>query len=250
MIRLFLACCILIAGQSLAYPTLKYDLSGSSNWVPYYINDPLRPGILGELVPIILQEAHIDGEQVTLPPSRTVLALEKGLLDFDLVSPSWFDNDDIGENFVTSEPIIPIKEYFVYLPSTHAAPPPITQFYNTEIGTVRGYYYHNDHDFKRIDFSSEKELILALTNKRVNYAIIGDLPALYWSQQLDLPVTLGVIHSSGYLHMRLRKKYKHLLPDINNAIKKLKSQGIIKEVIEHYYADFDALISASVIPLK
>ena len=213
---------------------LKYDLSGSSNWVPYYSADKENPGILGELVPLILSQANIKGEQVTLPPSRTNLALNKGFLDFDLISPSWLSENEKSQEFSFSDPIIEIKEHIVYLSDMYLEPPEVSVINNKEVGTVRGYYYHDDDYFIRKDFGSEKELLIALQAKRVKFAIIGDLPALYWSKKLDVPIQLGPIHSSGLLCIRIRTALNHLLPAINHSINKLNEDGTIRETSARY----------------
>lgn len=213
---------------------LKYDLSGSSNWFPYYAKNTDRPGIIGELIPLILQQSDIKGYEIILPPVRTVLALENNLLDFDVVSPSWIKDSNDSNLFVYSLPLIRVKEHVIYLPSTHSETPSHQVIMNKKVGTVRGYYYHDDSDYERVDFSSEKELVIALSANRVKYAIVGDLPALYWSERLKLPIALGPIHSDGELHIRLRKEKSYLLDDINKTIDALHQQGVIKKVINKY----------------
>jgi len=232
-LAIVLSFCLCIA-KGFAGETLKYDLSGSSNWIPYYIDGDKSSGILGELIPIILSKSGISGEQITLPPKRTNLALEAGLLDFDIVSPSWFENEYVSEQFVLSNAILPIKEYVVHLPKLSLSKTKLEHFNDQRIGTVRGYIYHNDQHFKRVDFSSEKELVKALATKRVEYAIIGDLPARYWSSKLNVPIEMQVEHSSGTLHIRLHKKYHYLLPIINKSILQLKKEGEIDKIIGHY----------------
>ncbi|WP_169075734.1 substrate-binding periplasmic protein [Thalassotalea algicola] len=215
-------------------PILKFDLSGSNNWSPYYFDDKDRPGILGELVPEVLALADIKGQHITLPAARLVAAIEKGDIDFDLISPAWFANQEFAPKFVLSEPLVPIKEYVVQLSANNI---PITkeqELHNKPIGTVRGYYYHNDDVFIRQDFSSEKELIKALASKRIDYAIIGDLPAKYWSSRLDVKVKLTLLHSDGFLHIRLRNEHALLLNRLNSAIYQLHETGKVRAVINKY----------------
>ncbi|WP_434928948.1 substrate-binding periplasmic protein [Shewanella sp. HL-SH5] len=219
----------------MAEAVLKYNVNGSSSWVPYYVpNQPEHPGILGELVPQLLIQAKIGSEKQNYPPKRTNQALDSGLLDFDLVSPSWFPNEDMGDKFVTSDPIINIQENIITLKENAVAWQNIDSIKGQVIGTVRGYLYHDDAFFTRFDFTSERELIKALHKKRINAAISGDLPALYWSKQLNLPITLATVHSDGVLVMRLRKEHKDLLPRINAAIAILKANGTIKTITDKY----------------
>ncbi len=214
-----------------AQPVLNYDPSGSSQWFPYYIDDVDSPGILGELIPVMLQQANIKGVKSIFPPKRTIEALNNGDLDFDIVSPSWFTNKDVGEQFVLSKSLFLVTEHYVHLGTTHFNSADVKK---EPIGTVRGYFYHNDDTLIRRDFGSEKELIIALQKGRINYAIIGDLPALYWAKTLGVNIALGQIHSAGLLHLRLRKDKTSLLPVINESIDVLMKSGEIQRKINKY----------------
>ena len=224
-----------LSTSAFADTALKYNVNGSSNWVPYYLPDsPENPGILGELVPLLLAHANIKIEKHNFPPRRTNYALDNGWLDFDFVSPSWFPNDDLGELFVQSSAIIAIEEHIITLASNAKNWQSSDSLTGQEIGTVGGYLYHNDTEFTRVDFTSEKELIKALYKDRVKAAISGDLPALYWAKQLNCPVTFAALHSKGHLVMRLRKEHAALLPNINAAIAELQSNGTIDRIIDKY----------------
>ena len=80
----------------------------------------------------------------------------------------------------------------------------------------------------------ERELIKALHKNRIEAAISGDLPALYWSNKLDQKIALAAVHSNGVLVMRLRKEHHLLLPQINAAIAHLKADGTINAIIDKY----------------
>lgn len=189
--------------------------------------------MITELIPMILSLAKIDGEILTLPPKRTNNALETGQLDFDIVSPSWFEKQDLGPLFVKSAPIMQITEYVVTLPENVSKYKDIDQIKGKQIGTVRGYLYHDDKDFIRADFTSEQELVKALDKHRVDAIISGNYPALYWSTQLRIPVALAAVHSDGDLVFRLRKEHADLLPAINQAIATLKANGKIDAIVKN-----------------
>jgi len=232
-ILLFICAAPILAQES--NPVLRYDPSGSSGWYPYYISSSRPKGIAAEAVQAILKTANIDGEFVDLPPKRTRLALQTGDIDFDLISPAWLPNKAAARQFVFSDPIIRIKEHFVYLKTT---PPPDTLFSalseKPPIATVRGYYYHDEAHFQRIDFSSERAIIQALDKGRIKYAICGDLPALFWAKRLNVDIKIGAIHSDDFLAMRLLARHKHLMPRINQAIQSLKKKGFIDALVEKY----------------
>jgi polar amino acid transport system substrate-binding protein len=226
-----LTCCFTLNAQTI----LKYSVNGSSGWLPYYIpNSPAEPGILGELVPLIFAQANIEIEKHNLPPKRTNYALDNGLLDFDFVSPGWFPNEELSTLFVQSNPIIAIQENIITLEEKANDWQSMDNIKGKEIGTVRGYLYHDDADFIRIDFTSERDLIRALYKNRVDAAISGDLPALYWAKKLKNPITLAAIHSKGHLVMRLRKEHAALLPQINAAIAELELNGTTQSIIDKY----------------
>lgn len=217
-------------------PTLKFDPSGSSAWYPYYINTGEKRGIVTDVVDVILVNANINGQEVILPPMRTNLSLENAVVDFDLINPDWLSEEKKSSRYVFSDTVIPIKEHIIYLAGT-----PIPkdlgkdeQLKGQSLGTVRGYYYHNDHLFNRLDYPSEKELVKALFRKRITFAISGDKPAQYWAKALSVPIILGPIHSDGFLRIRLRKELEYLLPQINHAIQTLKVNGSITRIIDSY----------------
>ncbi|WP_394129626.1 substrate-binding periplasmic protein [Shewanella maritima] len=214
---------------------LRYNVNASSGWVPYYIpNQSEQPGILGELVPMIMAKAQVPIEKHNYPPKRTNQALETGLLDFDVVSPDWFENHDIGAKFVKSIAILPIKEYIICRTENAAYWQDLAKIKGQDIGTVRGYLYHDDDTFNRVDFTSERELVKAIDKKRVNLAISGDLPALYWANELGINIALAGIHSDGKLVLRIRKEHHALLPQVNLAISQLSQDGTIEALIEKY----------------
>ncbi|BBN82855.1 hypothetical protein PA25_28400 [Pseudoalteromonas sp. A25] len=222
---------ILMCGALKANTQLTYSVSGSGNYFPYYTHDPKKPGILPEVVRAILNEAQIEGKNLLLPAKRTNLYLEQGKIDFDLISPSWLNEQQRNDTrFVYSEPILSVNEYIV---ATQRLAKPIS-LTGKEVGTVRGYYYHDDAHFTRIDFNSEKELLQALSRGRIEQAIMGDLPATYWSEKLNVPLFLNTLHSQGYMHIRLQAKLYALLPSINSAIKTLQSQNQFKKITQHY----------------
>ncbi|WP_372770031.1 substrate-binding periplasmic protein [Pseudoalteromonas sp.] len=226
IVLLSLVCIPLFAEQN----SLRYNFSGSSNWVPYYMQDKGMPGILPELIPLILKHADITGIEVKLPPKRSNQAIEEGEIDFDAVCAEWFPNQFVGADFVLSKPLITIKEYFVGLADSSKT----AHLDHHNIGTVLGYYYYDDSDYNRVDFRSERELILALKKARVSRILIGDLTANYWAKEYDVELQFQKLHTQGLLRIRLNKQKQHLLPRINAAIDKLYSQGVISKIIDKY----------------
>jgi hypothetical protein len=224
-----------LLASNIESPPLTYNLRGSNSWYPYFINDESKAvGILNQLIPQILVLANIPAHPVNLPPLRTNKALQKGELDFDVISPAWFEENELTKHFVLSDAIIPIKENIIFLAREKAHWQQSNAIYGQVVGTIRGYHYHDDHKFKRHDFSSEKALIKALKFGRIDVAICGDLPAVYWARQLSANIEIGPLHSQGFLHIRLLKEHRPLLPAINQAIASLKASGEIDKLVAQY----------------
>lgn len=224
---------------------LRYDPSGSNSWVPYYIQGAENPGILGEYVPHLLAEAGIAGKKVVLPAARMQLALEKGEIDFDIISPSWLSEGEQSK-VIFSKPFLKVTEYIVTLDqlnsptiidSTLLPKQQVKSYQGKVVGTVRGYYYHDDDTFTRMDFSSERELLLALASGRVKMAIIGEKTAKYWASKLGIAIDFPILHSSGELHLRLNKEHQPILNMLNEAIDALSEKGLIEQLSKKYEGD-------------
>ncbi|MEO2267944.1 transporter substrate-binding domain-containing protein [Pseudoalteromonas sp. YIC-656] len=214
---------------------LKYNATASGSYYPYSTGVKENPGISHEFVIKVMAEAGIEIAHVSLPAKRTQQFMLNQQLDFEIVSPTWLTEEERNlQQFVFSDALLPVQELLVTLPDKVSKYASSNSIVGGTVGTVRGYYYHNDHEFIRADFATERELVLALSKKRIEVAIIGDLPALYWSQQLDIDIAFGAMHSKGQLHIRLRSKHKELLPKINDAIATLKSQGIVEQLEDKY----------------
>ncbi|CCQ11082.1 hypothetical protein PALB_19560 [Pseudoalteromonas luteoviolacea B = ATCC 29581] len=185
------------------------------------------------MISAILKEAGISGQNIELPAKRTNYYLQTEQIDFDVISPSWLSESELGnEKFVYSHPILEIKEFIVirqgfqYIDHIHRKKRPV--------GTVRGYYYHDDNEFERLDFNSEKELLQALEMQRIDSIIVGDLPALYWGKKLDIAFSFAATHSVGHLHLRLLAKHQPLLDKLNQAISKLREEGRFTQIEQSY----------------
>ncbi|GLX77269.1 hypothetical protein tinsulaeT_06090 [Thalassotalea insulae] len=235
-------CCLLflltlqIQAQEINRPViLTYDIGSTSAWVPFgYSGNQVDPGILVELVRLIMQEAQIELHANSLPPKRAVRALETGELDFDIVSPNWFKDGNIGDNYVSSDVIINVTEYFITLPENANKYQTLKQIYGGVIGTVAGYSYVDDNKFTRADFRSESELMLGLKKHRYDVAIMEKLAALYWAQHHNVALSFAAIHTTGGVVFRLRKEHQSLVPRINKVIKKFQQNGQINQVVNKY----------------
>ena len=219
-------------------PTLRYNLGGTSAWVPYgYHGDPNNQGIFAEVIHAIMKLTHIPYEFYYYPPKRAEMAIESGKLDFDFMSPSWFKDGFMGEEYATTIAIFELVEYVVTLPKNaenFATPEAI---YGKRIGTVAGYSYYDDDKFTRVDFLSESKLIEGLARQRFDAVILEGMAARYWANANQVSITLASVHSQGDIVIRLRQEYKHLIPVLNQAIVDLRQSGQIAKILQRYNVD-------------
>ena len=221
--------------QAKQLPVLKYNVTGSGNFYPYYINNRRNPGILPEVIAQILARANIKAKHIELPAKRTVKYLHLGNIDFDVISRAWLsEQEQKSDLFSYSENLFAIEEYLVSLEENIQNWQQLSHLNKQPVGTVLGYYYYDDTRFKRVDFHSEKELIKALKMNRIEVIIIDKLSAKYWANQLDASIAFGARHSNGYLQIRLRSEHQAMLPVINDAIRSLKKDGTIDAIISKY----------------
>ena len=216
-------------------PTLRYNLGGTSAWIPYgYFGDPNRQGIFADIVHAIMQHAKISYEFFYYPPKRAELAMEVGKLDFDFMSTDWVKDGDMGDEFVTTIPIFELTEYIVTLPKNAAKFAQPQAIYGKRVGTVAGYSYYDDNKFKRVDFLSESKLIEGLAKQRFDAVILEGFTASYWANFHEVNITFAALHSHGSIVIRLRKEHQNLINNFNNAIVFLQQNGQIQKIMQSY----------------
>lgn len=229
-------CCILHAAESVSEKeTLSYSVSPVAAWVPWNTHpEESKPGIFKEVTQVILDEAGINGNPIILPTKRAIKDLENGDIHFDFVSPDWFTDGNVGEQFVTSDSMLDITEWFITLPKNESQYHSLPNIYGNVVGTIRGYYYFDDARFTRMDFSSESTLIEGLKMNRFDVAILEEMTAIYWSQEQGIDISLAAIHTQGPMVLRIHKSKAALLPTINKAIAGLKFEGKIEAILNKY----------------
>jgi hypothetical protein len=230
----------LLAAEKQSLATLHYDLGGTKAWVPYgYTGLEDKPGIFADIVESVMQQANIAYKPYFYPAKRAENELQTGMLDFDFISPSWFKDQDIGDDYVGSHGIFEVTEYFVTLASYNEHFNYPASIKKQVVGTVAGYFYYDDNLFIRADFLSESELMLGLKKGRFNVAILEDYAANYWSDFHQVPIKLVAVHTKGKIIIRLRKEHQKLLPQINGAIQLLLKTGRIEEIFKRYHLDME-----------
>ena len=181
-----------------------------------------------------MSTAGIGIEKISLPPRRSAQALQRGLLDFEVVSSEWFADKTVGEGYVASQTLLPVSEYFITLPQYQEYGLQSDWVYQQMVGTIGGYHYFDEEVLKRMDMPSEKQIIIGLAKGRFNVGILELHTARYWAKKLQVPVVIGKLHSHGEWVLRLREERSDIIPRIDQAISELKSSGKIKKVTDTY----------------
>jgi len=214
---------------------LRYNLIGSESWTSYgYLGDDTRPGAFAEIMELILKRSEISYKFFYYPPKRASKEFEQGELDIDFMSPSWFKDKNMGEEFVHSDKIFELTEYVVTLQKNAKKYQDPKQIYGKRIGTVAGYSYHDDDKFTRVDFSSESALVKGLKKGRFEAVILEELTAKHWAKEHNANIALASVHTHGDIVLRLRAQLKHLLPTLNAAIAALEREGEIDKILKDY----------------
>ncbi len=184
-----------------------------------------------EVINIIMDDNNLHLVPVKLSNKGADTAMLVGDLDFDISNPEWFpDKKYLNDNYSFTIPFVEIEEH-IFISDILLVN---SSLENKIIGTIRGYNYHNEKEFNRLDFENEKELVLALRRGKIDYAIISKLPALYWANLFKVSLTTHSVHSGGHLHFRFPKNNEHLIPLFNKSINKFLNNGTIEEIIEKY----------------
>lgn len=214
---------------------LYFHVSKEDGWVPFRTSaETGRKGVLEELSDLLQKYSDIEFVPVFFPTKRAEKALVDGLVDFDFICVEWLKNGDYGDNYVISEPFFEVIESFATLPKNAHLISTSKSAYNQSVGTIGGYFYHDDDRFTRIDFLNENQLTLGLKRERFKSIIIEKETAKYWAKVHDMEIAFPAIHSKGRLLIRLRNENKHFLPKINQAITKMKESGQLRAILNKH----------------
>ena len=219
---------------------LRFNSGDTGTWIPWTADpDNNEPGIFQEITALILNEAGFVSEPTILSTKRAIRALENGVIDFDFVNPDWFPEGKVGDEFSFTQPVIMVKEYFITLPAKKDEIKTTDDIYGDVVGTILGYYYYDDSRFKRMDFVSERGLVVGLSKRRFDVAILEEMTARYWSRKTKVDIHFAVAHTSGYMVMRLNKAKARFVPDLNRAIVRLKQDKKLEHVLDKYRQLYD-----------
>ena len=212
--------------------TLIFDLGIEGGWIPYQRGSQEgRPGVFLDVVKGIERHSDLTFKPVYFPAKRAEKAMNDGLVDFDFICLEWMKDGNPGASRKTSLPLFYINEYIVTLANNTHLFPTKQSYHGKVVGTIAGYFYHDDDKFFRMDFLSESKLIKGLARERFKGAILEFGTANHWAREHKVDIGFAVQHSQGKLRFRLREEKWHLLDDINHAIVRLHETGELKAIL-------------------
>ena len=215
--------------------TLYFDLGSEDGWVPYRTGDEIgEQGVLADLAQLLEMYSTINFTSVNLPMRRAERALIDGIVDFDFICREWFPNGEIGEQFVASDQLFEVNEYVVTLKGNSELFPTLAHIHGKRIGTIGGYFYFDDAKFTRVDFLDENKLIKGLKHGRFQAIILEGETAKHWARLNSVEIAFAALHSKGHLVIRLNKKHKALVPEINATIARIKESGELSKILHNH----------------
>jgi polar amino acid transport system substrate-binding protein len=214
---------------------LYFDMDTEGGWVPFLTAaEPGNPGIMTEITEAIQRHIDVRFIPVKLPQKRAEIALKEGLMDFDFICLEWLENGVVGPDYIISEPFFELTENFITLKKNSQLFLTRASLNQKHVGTISGYFYFDDHTFKRTDFLDENHLMLGLKHERFEVIIMEQEAAKHWAKINDMDINFAVLHSKGNFLMRLKKKHQGLLPLINQAIKQMKTSGELQDILDKH----------------
>ncbi|MFT2092003.1 substrate-binding periplasmic protein [Paraglaciecola sp. 2405UD69-4] len=217
---------------------LHFDEGEQGGWVPFRTGAQAnQSGVLTDVTQLISVNSEIEFIPVPLPARRAQQALEKGLIDFDIICLEWLNQGQKSQSFVTSEPLFEVTEHLITLPSKQNLFPDRASIFGKYVGTIAGYFYFDDSQFKRVDFLNENQLLLGLKHKRFDVIILERETAKYWASQHKMDIKFTALHSKGNLLIRLRQEHAELMPQINETIQYIKQSGALQNILDKHGVD-------------
>lgn len=210
--------------------TIRIALPSEGN-PPYSYNDTAQPkGIYVELFNALFENTPYQLEYVYLSSARIRNEFKKNFIDIECCPlPSWRKDED---DYSYYSDIAFITEDIYIFPKNKV--PVFISLTDKKIATVSGYGYLHDDKFSRIDFNSEFSILRVVANQRVEMGIVDRYIADHLIKTKGLTVDIGPTHEKALRPIRIHKNKRHILPELNKAIMRLKEQNKIKEIFAQH----------------
>ncbi|KGJ89766.1 substrate-binding periplasmic protein [Colwellia psychrerythraea] len=219
---------------------------GDHNSAPYAIEkgEQLSAGIIKDIATEIAGELDITITFAKTPRKRIERYLESNTIHVELItSPAWLSN---SEKLQWSETIFIERDIMVVKADNPKQYNGLVDFRGMIIGTIRGYKYPKlqpffDKDyFIRYDVSNLNVNFIRLELDRIDALVDADILINYQLMQNKnshifkvLPLTV----SQQNIRAALSPNAPVTINQFNQALKKLKDQGVIAAILKKYYID-------------
>ncbi|AQS36890.1 periplasmic component of amino acid ABC-type transporter/signal transduction system [Shewanella psychrophila] len=240
-------CCLSIfllkaaIAEEVSKPTLIVTY-GSHNAEPYAITESnqLVAGIIKDISDEIADELDINVTYIETPRKRVERYLTSGEVHFTPISnPKWLTPN---EAYRWSQPLFIEQDRLWVLKTSPKVIEEVEELFGKVVGTIRNFIYPTLTQYfeqKQIYRSDVREMpsnIARLQLKRID-GFIGSRTLVMFelTRQQDSAIALSpLVISEHNIHGVLSNKAPITLAELNNAIGKLNSRGVIDGIIEKY----------------
>lgn len=216
---------------------------GDHNSAPYAIEkgEQLSGGIIKDIATELSDELDVGVTFIKTPRKRIERYLENNTIHLVLIAnPAWLINSD---KLQWSETILIEKSIMVIKASNENKYQEIIDFRGMIIGTIRGYKYTNlqpyfDKEyFIRYDVSNLNVNFIRLALERIDALVDSEILINYQLKQnknAQVFKVLPLIVSQHNIQAALSPNAPITLTQLNQALNKLKDQGVIAAILKKY----------------
>ena len=216
---------------------------GDHDAAPYAIEkgEQLTDGIIKDIVTEIADELDFSVTYMKTPRKRIERYLENNTVHIVLITnPAWLANSD---KLQWSETLFIERNQMVVRADQPAKLETLADFRGMIIGTIRGYKYStlqpyfDKEYFVRYDVSNLQVNFIRLELNRVDAFVDADILINYHlqlSKNKQVYKVLPLIVSQHSIQAALSPEAPITLQQFNQALNKLKQQGVIAAILEKY----------------
>ena len=238
LIAFFLLLCQVLPLYSLANSTLTVAFN---NTPPRMIHES-QSGIYHELFDHLAMETGFNFNIVYYPMARIENEFTSGYIDIEPgIAPEW--RADSTEPGLYTEPFSKLTDLVLFQPGLKQALCDREHWPDLTLGIVRGYqfsYLHpciKDKDFRYVYLIDEEKLLSFFIKGRVDVIFIDEFVFHYLSDDLialEKDLSNWDVLQEVEISLRVHPNNKQLMPNLNNAIHRLKTKGTLDSINNKY----------------
>ena len=217
---------------------------GTAEWRPWQIVEEGRlTGITSDILHELARRTGYGMNIRPLPHKRLMIEFENQTIDMEpTVNPLWRENQRsisvyTTPYYITCDIIIVGKDSGIKGKSVH-------DFEGLSLGCGLGYYYpegfqeaFENGEIHREDNPVSEKNLLKLALKRIDGIIVDKIQSKYLFKKSGVnPDDFEIAYQfqPSKLSLRLHKHKQDLLPTLNSALEKMKSEGTIERIVSKY----------------